>query len=242
MMKLTALGAMACAALLTMACGDSRIGQENDENRPLAGTSGAYGEDDTAIGGGVTGTSGQAPAAGDARAFARKAAETNMAEIRLGELALERAQSADVKQFARMMVDEHTKASQELEAAVRGTSIELPEEVDAAHQQLMSRLGSLRGAEFDREYMTAMVDGHKDARDLLESRADDRQARATTGAGPDARTHGGANPAGTPGAQGTSGTTAQADAALNQWASKTLPAVERHLERAEQIHGSLGSR
>ena len=242
-MQFTALSAIACAALLTMACGDSRIGQENGENRPLAGTSGAYGEDDTAIGGGVTGTSGQGPAAaGDARAFARKAAETNMAEIRLGELALERAQSHDVKQFARMMVDEHTRANQALEAAVRGGSIELPEEVDAAHQQLMSRLGNLRGAEFDREYMAAMVDGHKDARDLLESRAGDRQARATSGAGPDARTRGGANPAGTPGAQGTSGTTGQVDAALNQWASTTLPAVARHLERAEQIHGSLGSR
>ena len=54
--------------------------------------------------------SGQAPAgnAVNAESFAKQAMFANKAEVKLGELALQKAQSGEVKEFAQMMVKEHT--------------------------------------------------------------------------------------------------------------------------------------
>jgi putative membrane protein len=170
----------------------------------------------------TVGTSGQAARdATGAAGFAEKAMEANKAEVQLGELAQQKAHNAEVKEFARMMVRDHTNALNELKQAVAGRgTVEEPSKLDAKHQSLHDRLSKLNGAEFDREYMKAMVDGHRDVKNMLDERADQKPAAAT----------------------GTSGRTAdgsQLDSAVNQWASQTLPAVEQHLQKAEQITDRL---
>jgi putative membrane protein len=99
-------------------------------------------------------------AAGDS-AFAMKAAQANMAEVELGKLALQKAMSDDVKKFAQMMVDDHSKALDELKGVAGTKNITLPTVIDAEHKKLSDRLSKLSGAGFDREYMAAMVDGHR---------------------------------------------------------------------------------
>jgi putative membrane protein len=159
------------------------------------------------------------------------AAKHGNAEVELGKLAAERAQSADVKQFAQMMIRDHSKANDELKqvASRENMSVSTPA-MDQKHQQLMTKLRTLRGAEFDREYMRAMVDGHKEAQSLLGDRADR--------GGNNARNQRGTGATGTSGSAAAGGST-QLDTAVNQWASKTLPTVEQHLQRAEQIHSKL---
>src|SRR5688572_30140185 len=71
----------------------------------------AIGEDSAV---GTSGTAAEADARGDAAAFARDAAIHGRAEVQLGELAAQKGQSAEVKQFGQMMVKDHTKASDEL--------------------------------------------------------------------------------------------------------------------------------
>ena len=99
-------------------------------------------------------------ASGDS-AFAMKAAQANMAEVELGKLALQKTMSDDVKKFAQMMVDDHSKALDELKGVAGTKNITLPTAIDAEHKKLSDRLSKLSGAGFDREYMQAMVDGHK---------------------------------------------------------------------------------
>jgi putative membrane protein len=94
-------------------------------------------------------------------AFAMKAAQANMAEIELGKLAQQKAMSEDVKKFAQMMVDDHSKALDELKGAAESKNITLPTAIDAEHKKLSDKLSKLSGAGFDREYMQAMVDGHR---------------------------------------------------------------------------------
>ena len=165
--------------------------------------------------------SGQAARGNDVNAatFTRQAMLANKAEVKLGELAVQKAQNAEVKEFAQMMVKEHTTGLNSLKEAVKGQGVEEPAQLDTKHQALYDRLSKLSGAEFDREYMKAMVDGHREVKSMVETRANR-----------------------TPTTTGTSGRVSddsRLDNAVNQWAAKSLPTVTKHLERAEQISSKV---
>ena len=167
------------------------------------------------------GVSGQAARGNDVNAatFTRQAMLANKAEVKLGELAAQKAQNAEVKEFAQMMVKEHTNGLNALKEAVKGQGVEEPSQLDTKHQTLYDRLSKLSGAEFDREYMKAMVDGHREVKNMVETRANR-----------------------TPTTTGTSGRVSddsRLDNAVNQWATKALPTVTKHLERAEQISSKV---
>ena len=104
------------------------------------------------------------PAAGGVaaadRAFAKEAATGGMAEVDLGQLAASKASNADVKQFGQRMVDDHSKANDELKSWASQKSVTLPTELDAKHKAEHARLDKLSGEAFDRAYMAAMVTDH----------------------------------------------------------------------------------
>jgi len=86
----------------------------------------------------------------------------NMAEIQLGQMGSEKATSPEVKSFAQMMVTDHTQANQQLMPIAQQLGVQQPTSLDAKHKAVADRLSKLQGAEFDRQYMKAMVDAHKD--------------------------------------------------------------------------------
>src|SRR5689334_13843978 len=94
--------------------------------------------------------------------FVTKAAIGGMAEVKLGTLAKEKASNADVKAFGQQMVDDHSKANDELKQLASSKGITLPTDLDAKNQAEYDRLSKLSGAEFDRMYMQHMVSDHKE--------------------------------------------------------------------------------
>jgi putative membrane protein len=92
--------------------------------------------------------------------FVLDAAQGGMAEVELGKLAAERAKNDEVKKFAQRMVDDHTKAGEQLKSIADSKGIKLPTEMEAKDRALMNRLQKLNGAAFDRAYMQAMVSDH----------------------------------------------------------------------------------
>lgn len=187
-----------CIAVVTLAC--------NTEPRP----------DDRTVG--TTGVS-----AGDTE-FVEDAASSGMTEVKLGELAQQKAQNAEVKQFAEMMVRDHTKGGEALKQIARQHSISVPSQPDDDHSELINRLSQHSGAEFDREYMDAMVESHEDMVDLLQTRASEDRFGDDKGT---VRPEGSDNPV---------------EAALNQYASNTLPTARQHLEQARRVRDALGNR
>jgi len=252
-------------------------------------------------------------------------AVAGMAEVQLGQLASERASDAEVKAFGQMMVTDHSRANDELKQVASQLNVTLPTQLDSKHRDLAERLSKLRGADFDRQYMNAMVQGHQEVAAKLRTRAGNtgsasagqgagEHAGASTagsragstvgsgagstagsgagstagsgagstvgsgagstagsgagstagsgagsaagsGAGSSAGSGGGSRvgadadsrntPGSTPGAAGTQGSTSRqhesqvgssgGEQALTQWASKTLPAVQQHLQRAQAL-------
>jgi putative membrane protein len=94
-------------------------------------------------------------------AFMNSAAPGGMAEVELGKMAVEKAQNADVKAFAQKMVDDHSKAGEELGKLAEQKNVKLPTDVMPTHKELMDKLSKLSGAEFDKEYVKIMVEAHK---------------------------------------------------------------------------------
>lgn len=101
-------------------------------------------------------------------AFTNKAAVGGMAEVEFGKLALEKGSHAKVIEFASMMVKDHSMANEELKAIATAKSIMLPTALDAMHQAKYEELKSKSGADFDKAYTTAMVEGHQKTLALME--------------------------------------------------------------------------
>jgi putative membrane protein len=99
--------------------------------------------------------------------FVMEAARGGMAEVELGQLASQKAQSEQVKQFAQRMVTDHGKANDELKSIAQQKSITIPSTLDAKHKAKMDKFSKMSGAEFDRAYMQDMLQDHrKDVNDF----------------------------------------------------------------------------
>jgi putative membrane protein len=95
------------------------------------------------------------------RRFMEEAARGGMAEVEMGKLAAQKAQSPDVKQFGERMVQDHTKANQQLMQIAQSKGMTPPAELDGRHKRLIDKLSKMEPAKFDREYMEEMTDDHK---------------------------------------------------------------------------------
>lgn len=93
--------------------------------------------------------------------FVKKAAQGGMAEVELGQLATQKATNPDVKKFAQRMVDDHTKANNELKAVAGAKNISLPNSLDAKDEATKQKLSGLAGDAFDHAYMSDMVKDHR---------------------------------------------------------------------------------
>jgi putative membrane protein len=113
----------------------------------------------------------QAGAASDA-SFVKQATEGGMAEVAKGKLAAEKASHDGVKQFGQKMVDDHTKAGDELKSIARGKNISLPGDTPRPPMQaLLAKLEKLEGAAFDRAYVDDQIRDHEKTIALFEREA-----------------------------------------------------------------------
>jgi putative membrane protein len=213
-MKSRGLLAVACAAMLVAGCNRGNRASNTIANSSEAGT---------------TGTAGYSITTSD-KNFVNDILSDGMAEVETAKLAKQHAASADVKEFAQMMIDDHTQAGDQLKQIVNTYAIPQDAKIDEKHQKLIDKLSKLNGTEFDKEYMSAMVDDHGDAVRDLRSRVDENRSVTDrlTGKNPE-------NPA----AVKPEPADDHVKASINEWAANTLSTIERHLDRAKQIKDDL---
>jgi putative membrane protein len=120
-------------------------------------------------------SSGKSDLARADRKFMEEAAQHGMAEVQLGQLASQKAQSPEVKQFGQKMVDDHSKANDQLKSLASSKNVQLPTDLDRAHKRDYDRLSKLNGADFDREFMKNMVSDHK--KDVSDFRKEAKSAK-----------------------------------------------------------------
>lgn len=99
--------------------------------------------------------------AGADHTFVTKAAEGGIAEVKLGQLAQQKASDTAVKSFGEQMVTDHSKANDELKTLASSKGLTLPSDMSAKEKADYDRLSKLSGAAFDKAYMQMMVADHR---------------------------------------------------------------------------------
>ncbi|MDB5886716.1 MAG: hypothetical protein JWR74_2887 [Polaromonas sp.] len=96
-------------------------------------------------------------------------AHANIAEIETGKMALEKSQSEPVKKFAQHMIDDHTKALEELQSLAQAKGVKLPDSTDMQHKTLAVALKAMTGSAFENQYMKRVgVNDHQRTIQLLQ--------------------------------------------------------------------------
>ncbi len=97
----------------------------------------------------------------DDKKFVKDAALGGMTEVELGKLAAQKASSDAVKQFGQKLVDDHTKANDELKQVASNDKFPIPDSLDSKHQSKIDKLSKLSGPNFDKAFLKDQVKDHE---------------------------------------------------------------------------------
>ena len=144
----------ACALLAVAATAGTGLSQNTNSGKSEGGTSANANARANA-------NRGSAKMSSDTK-FAMEAAMGGMAEVEMGRVAAQKGASDEVRQFGQRMVDDHSKANQDLMQVASAKGLTLPTALDAKHQADVQKLSALSGDKFDKEYVGMMVKDHKE--------------------------------------------------------------------------------
>ena len=218
---------IALAAALTIGCNSND--RKDASNPPAGGAVGTAGSESTNV-------------SNADKDFVKDLATANIAEVELGRMAQDKAVNPDVKKFAQMMVDDHTKANESLTALASRHNIPIPSAMDDKHNDLRDNLAKKTGADFDKDYVDAMVDGHQSVLDKLGSRVDKEtlekfktQTRDEV-TGKKAETK----------VEAVTILPEKSDnpvtMSINEWAANAYPTVSAHLDAAKKLQDAVKKR
>ncbi|WP_167525312.1 DUF4142 domain-containing protein [Roseomonas genomospecies 6] len=144
-------GALAAVSILALA---ACAGEPNFV--PPMGSSGAT---SSQAGSGGTGASSTLSVAD--QSFLAQAAYGGFGEVALGTLAQRQGSSSTVRELGRRIAADHTQANQELARLAQSKGVSPPTAPDPGRQAVADALASLRGAEFDRQYLQQQLADHE---------------------------------------------------------------------------------
>jgi putative membrane protein len=107
--------------------------------------------------------------------FINMAAQTDMLEAHLGQMAANQAKSDDVKTYAQMLVTDHTNDYQQLQAMAAKDSFTVPQGLDDEHNKMIAPFEKLNGVAFDKRYAHEMIEGHTKAIAVYTKESNDAQ-------------------------------------------------------------------
>lgn len=108
--------------------------------------------------------------------FVNMAAQTDMVEANLGQLAQQSGDQQAVKDYGQMLTTDHTQDYQNLQAAAQQANLTVPTAIDAEHnKKMIDPFQKLKGAAFDKKYGMEMVEGHAKAIEIYKKEAENAQ-------------------------------------------------------------------
>jgi putative membrane protein len=105
--------------------------------------------------------------------FFEKAAEAGMHEVEAGKMAQSKATSPAVKEFAAMMVKDHTAANAKLQKIATAKGVKLPSGPGMMQKAMEKKNDMHSGEAFDKDYIQGQIKAHEDTAELLQKEIDE---------------------------------------------------------------------
>ena len=109
------------------------------------------------------------------KTFIKKAAMGGMTEVKLGELASQKGDSKEVKDFGDKMVKDHTKINDNLKEVADKLGAPVPAELNAMHKAMVAKMDKMSGSAFDKAYVNDMIKDHE--KDIAEFQKADKEVK-----------------------------------------------------------------
>jgi putative membrane protein len=93
--------------------------------------------------------------------FIKDAMQGDLAEVNMGKLAQEKAQSQGVKDFGKMLEQDHGEHAQKVQSKAQELGVTAPQHPNATQKSMHDRLSKLSSAQFDEQFVKAMITDHK---------------------------------------------------------------------------------
>jgi len=108
--------------------------------------------------------------------FVDFAAQTDMVEANLGQLAQSASSSQPVKDYAQTLVTDHTNDFKQLYTVAHGANLTMPDAIDTENNKtIIGPFEKLKGEAFDHRYIHDMVAGHTKAIEIYKKEAADAE-------------------------------------------------------------------
>ena len=104
--------------------------------------------------------------------FMKDAAQSGIAEVKMGELAASNGESQQVKDLAQKLVTDHGKVNAELKQLATKKGVMLPDAASEQQKTMLQHLTSLKGREFDTAFKQHAVEGHQKSVDKFKTAAE----------------------------------------------------------------------
>ena len=104
--------------------------------------------------------------------FAVDATYSNLAETRMGQLAMDKGANLSVREFGEMMVTEHTEAQDQLALIAESLDIVLPDTLTTEQRVLHEQLSLLEDEAFDSAYISSQITAHREAQQIFQRQID----------------------------------------------------------------------
>jgi putative membrane protein len=98
---------------------------------------------------------------GDEHTFIKEAVKGNLAEVRLSELAVQRAEDPSVRKFAEALRADHQAALQRTMNLAKSLKVEAPTETTTEERGFYDGLSQLSGGKFDAAFVSHMITAHE---------------------------------------------------------------------------------
>lgn len=105
--------------------------------------------------------------------FLKKTGEAGMSEVKIATLGTQKAERADVKDFATMLVADHTKVNDELSKLAQTKGVELSAVISADAADTFKDLEKESGKDFDKAFLAHLEKSHKDSISAFEEAGKD---------------------------------------------------------------------
>jgi putative membrane protein len=93
--------------------------------------------------------------------FVSRALQSDMAEVQLGQLTLQKSKNEHVKQLAQKMIDDHSLLVDKVKVFAKQIGVEIPNQPSKKDKVTMAKLQELSGSEYDQAYLKELAKDHK---------------------------------------------------------------------------------